>query len=240
MTGAFLNALGILLGALFGLAQRAPLSAGTQDFFRRALGAATVFFGLRLVWLHVHGTFWSCAKQLLIALLAVTLGNWIGRLLRLQTLSNRLGRHASRAMASASVGAARQSGPGFIACMVLFCAAPLGLIGAVTDGLSGDFYLLAVKAVMVGLAMTGFVKMFGWPVALSAFPVYAFLGAITLACQYYAKPLLEAHALTDSVHVASGLIACAVALVILGVRKVELANYLPALVVAPILVRLIG
>ena len=81
MTGAFLNAMGILLGAIFGLALRAPLSARAQDFFRRALGAATVFFGLRLVWLGVNGTFWSCVKQIFIALLAVTLGNWIGKLL---------------------------------------------------------------------------------------------------------------------------------------------------------------
>ena len=240
MTGAFLNALGILLGALFGLAQRAPLSARTQDFFRRALGAATVFFGLRLVWLHVHGAFWPCAKQLFIALVAVTLGNWIGRLLRLQKISNRLGRHASRAIASAQTGPSRKSGQGFIACVVLFCAAPLGLIGAVTDGLSGDFYLLAVKAVMDGLATSGFVKMFGWPAALSAFPVYAFIGTITLACQFYAKPLLDAHGLADSVHVAGGLIACAVALVIFEVRKVELANYLPALAVAPLLTRLMA
>ena len=58
------------------------------------------------------------------------------------------------------------------------------MLGAVTDGLSGYFYLLAVKAVMDGLAMTGFMKMFGWPAALSAFPVYFFLGAITLAAQF--------------------------------------------------------
>ena len=76
MTGAFLNALGILLGALFGLARRPPLSAPMQDFFRRALGAATVFFGLRLVWLHVNGAFLPCVKQMFIALLAVMLGNW--------------------------------------------------------------------------------------------------------------------------------------------------------------------
>jgi hypothetical protein len=44
--------------------------------------------------------------------------------------------------------------PAFNACTILFCAAPLGLLGAVTDGLSGYFYLLAVKAVMDGLAMT--------------------------------------------------------------------------------------
>ena len=240
MTGAFLNALGILLGALFGLAQRAPLSLRTQDYFRRALGAFTVFFGLRLVWLGVNGTFGSCAKQLFIALLAVLLGNWLGRLLRLQKISNRLGRFAGDRIAATQSKAPPRAGDGFLACTILFCAAPLGLLGAVTDGLSGDFYLLAVKAAMDGLAMAGFVKMFGWPVALSAFPVYAFLGAITLACQYYAKPLLEAHGLTHSVDAAGGLVACAVALVILEVRKVELANYLPALVIAPVLARLIG
>jgi len=240
MTGAFLNALGILLGALFGLAQRAPLPARTQDLFRRALGVATVLFGLRLVWLHVNGPFWSCAKQLFIALIAVTLGNWTGRLLGLQKISNHLGRHASRSIASVQSGAALNAGPGFGACVILFCAAPLGLIGAVSDGLSGDYYLLAVKAAMDALAMAGFMKIFGWPAALSAFPVYAFLGAITLACQAYAKPLLADRGLIDPVNVAVGLVACIIALVIFEVRKVELANYLPGLAIAPLLTRLLG
>jgi hypothetical protein len=233
MTGAFFNALGILLGALFGLAQRAPLSLRTQDYFRRALGAFTVFFGLRLVWLGVNGTFGSCAKQLFLALLAVTLGNWLGRLLRLQQISNRLGRFAGNLIASTHSKVPPRAGDGFLACTVLFCAAPLGLLGVVTDGLTGDFYLLAVKAVMDGLAMTGFIKIFGWPAALSAFPVYAVLGGLTLACQIVARPFLDAHGLLDSVNVAAGLVACAVALVILEVRKVELANFLPAVVVAP-------
>jgi uncharacterized membrane protein YqgA involved in biofilm formation len=88
---------------------------------------------------------------------------------------------------------------------------------------------------MDGLAMTSFVKMFGWFSALSAFPVYVFLGAITLAVQFYAKPFFDSHNLVDSVNAAAGFIALAVALVILEVRKVELANYLPALLVAPLL-----
>ena len=104
-----------------------------------------------------------------------------------------------------------------------------------TDGLLGDFYLLAVKAVMDALATVSFMKMFGWPAALAAFPVYAVLGAITLACRFYAEPLLGAHGLTDIVGVTGGFIACVVALVILEVRKVELANYLPGLAVAPLL-----
>jgi uncharacterized protein len=235
MTGAFLNAIGILLGGLFGLAQRAPLTARTQDFLRRVLGAAAVFSGLRLVWLHINGTFSSCAKQIFIALLAVTLGNWFGKLLQLQKISNRLGRHAGRLIAAPPAGTPRQVADGFNACTILFCAAPLGLLGAVTDGLGGDFYLLAVKAVMDALAMASFMKIFGWPAALSAFPVYAFLGGLTLACQFYAKPLLDAHGLGESVNVTAGFIACVVALVILEARKVELANYLPGLAIAPLL-----
>jgi hypothetical protein len=88
---------------------------------------------------------------------------------------------------------------------------------------------------MDGLAMTGFIKVFGWPAALSAFPVYAVLGALTQACEFGAKPFLEAHGLTDIVNVTAGFIACAVALVIFEIRKVELANYLPSLVIAPLL-----
>jgi uncharacterized membrane protein YqgA involved in biofilm formation len=235
MTGAFLNAMGILLGALFGLAQRAPLSVSTQDFFRRALGAAAVFFGLRLIWLHVNGTFWSCAKQIFIALLAITLGHWIGRLLRLQKISNRLGRYAGRLITDTQSKSPPAARDGFIACTILFCAAPLGWLGAVTDGLAGDYYLLAVKAVMDALATFSFMKMFGWPAALSAFPVYLLLGAITLVCQFYARPLLDANGLLDSVSVTGGFFTCVVALVIFAVRKVELANYLPALAVAPLL-----
>jgi uncharacterized membrane protein YqgA involved in biofilm formation len=233
--GAFLNAIGILLGALFGLAWRKPISARTQLFFRNALGAATGFFGLQLVWLNVNGTFLSCARQIFLAFLSLVLGNLLGKLLALQKISNRLGRIAGNLIANSQPNSSRKPADGFKACAILFCAAPLGILGAVTDGLCGYFYFLAVKAMMDGLAMTSFVKMFGWISALSAFPVFIFLGAITFAVQFYAKPLLDSHNLVYSVNVAAGFITCAVALVIFEVRKVELANYLPTLAVAPLL-----
>jgi uncharacterized membrane protein YqgA involved in biofilm formation len=233
--GAFLNAIGILLGGLFGLAQRGPLSARAQISFRNALGVATVFLAMRLVWLSVNGTFPSCLKQLFVAVLAIVLGNLLGRLLGFQKMSNYLGRHASRLISSAEADVSRKMADGFCACTILFWAAPLGLLGAVADGLSGYFYLLAVKGVMDGLAMTSFVKMFRWPAAMAAIPVFALLGFITLTCQLYARPFLEARHLVDPVNAAAGLAACAVALVIFEVRRVELANYLPSLVVAPLL-----
>ena len=233
--GAFLNAIGILLGGLFGLARRKPISARTKLFFRNALGAFTIFFGLRLVWLSVNGTFWPCIGQIFIALLALILGNLIGKLLALQKISNHFGRFAGNLIVSQQSNSPRKMADGFNACAILLCAAPLGLLGAVTDGLSGYFYLLAVKAVMDGLAMTSFVKIFRWSAALSAIPVFVFLGAITFTIQFYAKPFLDSYNLIYPVNAAAGFIACAVALVIFEVRKVELANYLPALALAPLL-----
>ncbi len=191
--GAFLNALGILLGGLLGLTAREPLSARAQIFFRNAIGAFCVFFALRLVWLSVNGPFLSCLKQLGLAVLAVVLGNLLGRMLGLQKLSNRLGRYATRLLSSAQAGdETRKIADGFCACTILFWAAPLGLLGAVVDGLSGYFYLLAVKAVMDGLAMTSFVKMVRWPAALSAVPVFDCWDSSARPASFLPSPFLRA------------------------------------------------
>ena len=238
MTGAFLNALGILLGALFGLVRREPLTLPTQKYLQSAIGAFTVFYGLRLVWENIGGSFALCLKQLLIAALAVTLGYGLGKILGLQTISNRLGRYASARLAPAPADAAVRPASGLLAATILFCAAPLGIVGAVTDGLGDYFYPLALKAVMDGLAMTSFVKMFRWPVALAAFPVFIFLNGLTLAAQVAVRWWLVTPPLVQSVNLAGGLIMCAMSLVILSQRRVALANFLPVLALAPLLTRL--
>jgi len=233
--GAFLNALGILLGALLGLAGRGDFSARSQNWLRSALGAFTAFCGLQLVWLSVSGGFSNVLKQLGLAVLAVVLGSLLGKLLGLQKLSNRLGRRAAERLAGAEKNPPGQPLDGLTAATVLFCAAPLGWLGAVTDGLADYFFPFALKAVMDGLAMAGFVKICRWPAALAAVPVFFFFNGLTLAVQHFARPWLEAHHAVAAVNAAAGLVICATTLVVLGVRRVELANYLPALVIAPLL-----
>jgi uncharacterized membrane protein YqgA involved in biofilm formation len=238
--GAFLNALGILLGALFGLAMRKPLTAQTQAFFKSALGAFTVFWGLQLIYKNVPHTFTGCVKQILIGILAVFLGYWLGKLLRLQTASNRIGHRAAILLAAAQKNPPGPPAAGFVAATILFCAAPLGILGAVADGLQSYFYLLLLKAVMDGLATVSFVKMFRWPVALSALPVFFFFNGIALVVGLGLRPWLDAHGLAGSVGVADGLIVCSVTLIIFEIRRVELANYLPALIIAPLLAHWLG
>jgi uncharacterized membrane protein YqgA involved in biofilm formation len=236
-TGAFMNAIGILLGSIIGLALETPFSLRAQLLLRNAIGAFNFLFGVRLIYLNIGGSFMSCLKQIFIALLAVIVGFWVGKLLRFQRMSNYLGHLSGNAIVAAQKAPGQNASDGFNACAILFCAAPLGLIGAVSDGLSGYYYLLAVKAVMDALAMTGFIRLFRWPSALSAIPVYVFFSAISMAVQFHVAPHLSPSEV-NSINATAGFLACTITIVIFEIRKVALANYLPALAIAPLLTKL--
>lgn len=241
MTGAILNAAGILIGSFIGLARATPLNAQTQAFFKLALGVFSIFFGLRLTWLSMNGSFNSLLKQTAIVCLAFILGRLLGQLLHLQKASNRAGQYARQLIEETQTNPALQFSNGLNACAILFCLSPLGIMGAVQDGLPGTsqdyghFYPLAVKGVMDGLAMLSFVRMFGAGAMLAAFPVLLLQGTLTLVCSEYFEPFLRAHGLVDSVNAVGGLLVCTVGLVIFEFKRVELADYLPTLALAPLI-----
>lgn len=235
MFGGILNAAGILIGGIAGLAFRPQLSAATQNYLKTALGAATLGVGLSLTWRSVNGPAAQVGKQILIAFLALMLGRVIGRLLRLQKFSNRLGESARAQISRATAGSKPAWSDGFNVCSALFCAAPLAVLGSAADGLEGNFLPLAIKSAMDALAAMSFAAMFGWSVALAALPVFVWQGTLTLLCAQFAGPFLESHGLLDSVNATTGLLMVFVAVVIFELRKVELTDYLPALAVAPLL-----
>lgn len=241
MTGAILNATGIIVGSVIGLTKSSPLSAQSQAFFKVGLGVFTIFYGLRLTWLSIGGPFGLVMKQIAITFIAVLLGKWIGKLLHFQPASNRAGQYARHLIEQTQKDGSLRFSNGLNACAILFCASPLGILGAIHDGLpgrpdgSGYFYPLAVKGVMDGLAMMSFVRLFGAGSMLCALPVFLLQGSITLACLLYVEPFLRVHVLVDSVNAVGGLIICTIGMVIFEVKKVELADFLPALVVAPVL-----
>ena len=70
---------------------------------------------------------------------------------------------------------------------------------------------------------------------VSALPVFVFQGTITMACHVYLEPFLRDHGLLNSVNAVGGLVVCTVGVVIFEIRRVELADYLPSLAVAPLI-----
>jgi hypothetical protein len=234
ITGAILNAIGILVGCLMGMTMGRQFTASTQLALRGLMGVLTVVVGLYLTWASINGTILQILKQIAIVIMALLLGRFVGRVLHIQSTLNRLGQHASERFASVRPDDPNRINEGFTVCTLLFCAGPLGPIGAVQDGLLGYWQPLAIKMVMDGLAAMGFVSIFGWGVILSAFPVLVYEGTISLAVHALA-PFLARHHLMESLGAISGMLVFCVSLIVLELKKIELADYLPSLAMAPLI-----
>lgn len=234
IVGTIINGVGILAGGIAGLTMRGTFSPARQETFKTLLGLATIGVGLRLSWTHLHGGFWAVLKQFGIVMLAMGVGNLLGHWLRLQRGSNRLGQVASQTIDRVSRTRQFAFGDGFIACTILFCVAPLSILGAVEEALAGSWWSYLIKAGVDALAAMAFVGIFGGGVLAVLIPVVAWQGSLTLALRL-AQPWLQQHGLIDSILATSGFMLFSVALLIFQIRKIAVADYLPSLVLAPLL-----
>jgi uncharacterized membrane protein YqgA involved in biofilm formation len=231
VTGTIINAVGIIVGGLLALAVHRQPSATTQLALKAFLGIATVFVGLRLTWISLGDGLGTVGKRLLILVVALTLGRLAGQVLRLQKYANQLGQYAKQKVSGAADGSWSQ---GFSTGAILYCATPLAIIGPVLDGLGDQWHPLAVKAVIDGLATMAFTAIFGWSIVLAVVPVIAWQGTLALLARL-ALPQLSNPGLLDAINATGGMLVFCVALVILELKKIELANYLPSLLFAPLL-----
>lgn len=232
--GTILNAAGIVLGGILGLTLKKQFSSVRQVAIKGLLGVFTVYVGLKITWVSLGNGVGGIPKQLAIVLLALILGRVTGRLLRLQKGLNWLGGYAKAKFSRASPAAPGGLAEGFITCSLLFCSAPMALLGATLDGLQGAWQTLGIKALIDGLATMAFVATFGWGAILSVIPVAAYQGTITL-CAALLSPFLSDHLLLNSVTATAGLLVFCVALIILELKRIELADYLPSLLFAPLI-----
>ena len=234
MTGTILNGAAIILGGVIGLTIRKQLSERRQLTIKLLLTVMVIIAGLHMTWTSLGGGFWSVLKQLGIMILAMMLGNLIGKLLHIQKGVNWLGQYAAKKLGAADPAKPNRTSEGFIAATLLFCVGPMAILGALQDGMDGKWQTLGVKALMDGFATMALVSTMGWGVMLAAVPVVAYQGTITLGAEWIGR-WLQHNALMDSVNAVGGMLVFCLALIILDVRKVQVADYLPSLVIAPLL-----
>ena len=122
----------------------------------------------------------------------------------------------------------------FVTTSLLFCVGPLTVLGSIEDGLTGDFELLALKSALDGIAALSFAAVLGWGVLLSAGTVLAVQGSITLAAGLAQGVVTEA--MISATTATGGVLIFGLGLGLLELREVRVANMLPALLVAPLLV----
>lgn len=241
--GTFINVGCILIGGIAGLLLSRQLPDNTQRRIRSYLAGLTMIAGSFMMAQGLYGgwkesaSFWIFLLLGLIALLSISFGNLIGTRLKLQERLDQLGQEAKRRLGKSKEDGKENNrfSDGFVTCTVLFTVGPMSILGCVEDGLGNVPSILIVKSVMDGIATLCFAPRFGAGVLLSAVPLLAYQGTVTLLASNLVfmrdEPMMLA-----IFNLVGGMLVLTIVLVIMEIQKVPLANYLPALVIGPALV----
>ena len=124
---------------------------------------------------------------------------------------------------------------GFVTASLVFVIGPIAILGSIQNGLTGNFEMLAIKAILDGFASIAFASTLGIGVAFSALSIAVYQGGITLLSGYFSQYFTEA--MMVEMTAAGGLILMAIALSsLLGVKKIRTGSFLPALLITPLIV----
>jgi len=233
LTGTLLNVATVLVGTLIGLVLGSRISDRMQSSLTTGLGLFTALFGLSMG----LGIFTDPAAQPgddLAVLSAVLVGVAVGEVLRLHDGLESLGGWFQRRL----TGGDRPSriAEGFVTASLVFCVGPLTILGSIANGLTGDVQLLAIKSLLDGVASVAFAATLGVGVALSALTVLIVQGSIAAAALLL-RDVMDATTIL-AITAAGGVILLGVALRLLELNPVRVASFLPALLLAPLFVRM--
>jgi uncharacterized membrane protein YqgA involved in biofilm formation len=235
-TGTVLNVLAVLLGGAIG----ATIGSRFPERVR-----LVVTSGLGLVTLVVAGLNAAVVTEaeltdvtggggaVLVVLAAVVVGGIVGAWVdvegRLASVGDRL-----RARLTRGDEAQPRFVEGFVTASLLFCVGPLTILGSLSDGLGNGIEQLALKSVLDGFAALALAAALGWGVTASAATVLVVQGSLTILGALVGDVISSAA--VAAMTATGGVLLLGVGLRLLGVARLPVADLLPALVVAPVIV----
>lgn len=229
--GTILNTAGILAGGLLGLLFGRFLKDRHQDALSKVCGVATLFIGITGAleeMLTVEGAgVVSDGSLLIIGCLAI--GALIGEMLNIEDGFERFGQWLKLKTGNAKD---KRFVDGFVTASLTVCIGAMAIVGAIQDGLEGDYSILATKAILDLIIIMVMTASMGKGCLFSAIPVAVLQGGVTLLAGLL-RPVMTEAALSNISLVGSVLIFCVGINLVWG-KKVRVANLLPAVVLAVI------
>ena len=232
MIGTIINFFAVILGSLLGLSFGKVFSQRARNTIIAGLGLFTVAIGLKM--------FFETQNELIVLgglLIGGLLGEWLNIETHLSRLGESLEKRFSREAEGDKEGRSRFV-RGFLTASLLFCVGPMAILGSMQDGLEGDFWLLMIKSVLDGFASFAFASTLGWGVIFAAPIVFLYQGGITLLAAQIKVFLSEA--MITEMSATGGVILVGLAISsLLEIKPIRAANFLPGLVISPVIVALL-
>jgi uncharacterized membrane protein YqgA involved in biofilm formation len=238
--GTVTNVLTVVLGSGLGLLIGHRLSLGVRTTVTSALGLVTLLIAGQAAFAvsdpalsDAVGT----SAPMLIVLGALVLGGIAGSLLRLETRIESFGGWLQGKLTRGDGGEGRDRFiEGFVISSLVFCIGPLTILGSINEGLGNGADQLLLKSTLDGFAALAFAASFGFGVMASAVSVAVIQGSLTILGAALGSFLPDAH--LEALTATGGLILVGVALRLLDLKTIPVADLLPALVIAPLLCQL--
>ncbi|MFZ5809038.1 MAG: DUF554 domain-containing protein [Chloroflexota bacterium] len=232
MTGTIINIITVLAGGLLGLLFGARLPERVRQTVVAGLGLFTLAIGLQMFFK---------TENSLIVLGGLLVGGLLGEWWKVEDGLQSLGGWLEKRFTSPS--AEEQQGSrfirGFMTASLLFCIGPMTILGAIQDGLTGDYKLLAIKAIMDGFAALAFASSLGVGVLFSTLVILVYQGGISLlAAQVQA--LVTASMMNEMTAVGGILLSGLAISTLLEIKRIRVGNFLPALAISPLIVAILS
>ena len=227
--GTIINTLALVAGGFFGTLFGRFLHDSAQNTLTKVCGVSTLFIavtGALEQMLRVeNGAIVSSGAMLMIGCLA--LGGLVGEWLNIEQAFERFGQWLK-----IKTGNAKDKGfvDAFVTASLTVCIGAMAIVGSIQDGISGDYSILATKAVLDLIIIMVMSCSLGKGAVFSAIPVAVFQGSIT-ALAGLVRPLMTDAALSNLSLVGNVLIFCVGINLVWG-KKIKVANLLPSIVVA--------
>lgn len=240
--GTAANVAAVLAGTLLGVLLGNRLPVRTRDVVTDGLGLVTLLIAATSAMAVLDpglAEYAGSSAPMLIVLASLVIGGVAGSLLRIEDRLAGLGGLLQRLLTRDSGTAGRQRFiDGFITASLIFCTGPLTILGSLNDGLGNGADQLYLKSALDGFAAIAFAAAFGWGVGASVVTIVVIQGGLTVVGAALGDVLPDPH--LTAITATGGLLLVGVALRLLRIREVPVADLLPALLVAPLLVELVG
>ena len=225
--GTIVNCAAVIVGALIGMLFKKALKERFCELLTQSMGLAVIFIGAaggvgRIIELNKteNGT-----VQIVMMVLAFTLGSFLGELINIQHLTERFA-----SWLKVKTKSENDNGfvSGFVSASLTICVGAMAVIGPIQDALSHDYSTLFTKAVLDLVIIMVMASAMGKGTVFSVIPLAAVQGSITLIAKLV-EPFLTDSAVTNISFVGSMMIFC-VGVNLMFDKKIRVANMLPTII----------
>jgi hypothetical protein len=214
ITGTLINVAAVIIGGGVGLLFRSRLPERITNTFFQAIGLFTLFLGFSMS---------LKTSNPLLLVFSLILGALLGTALRLQERMENAGNYIQKSLKLKG----GQFSEGLVTAFLMFCMGSMTILGAIEEGLGGEPKLLMIKSLMDGFSSIALVAALGIGVIFSVIPLLIYQGGLTLLSAWAGEALSEV--MIDELSATGGILLIGLGISILGIKRIEVLNLIPAL-----------